>query len=125
MRVQVILGEAPCMATTWVTEYWQLLLLRTLTGVSIGGALPLVYSLLGDLFFAQQVSMLASKESALLCAAGEHASKQRRALFFAQKVSMLFFVQQLWVLLSACCCCCCCCCTAGGCECWLRTRGET
>ena len=54
---QVILGEAPCMATAWVTEYWQLLVLRTLTGVSIGGALPLVYSLLGDLFFAQQVGV--------------------------------------------------------------------
>ena len=78
MRVQVILGEAPCMATTWVTEYWQLLLLRTLTGVSIGGALPLVYSLLGDLFFAQQVSVsmlvkCTAAVGALLCTAGGHA----------------------------------------------------
>jgi len=43
-------GEAPCIATYWVTRYWQLLLLRLLTGLSLGGILPLVLSLLGDLF---------------------------------------------------------------------------
>ena len=45
-------GEAPCIATYWVTRYWQLLLLRLLTGLSLGGILPLVLSLLGDLFSA-------------------------------------------------------------------------
>lgn len=30
--MQVVLGEAPCLATAWVTQYWQLLVLRTLTG---------------------------------------------------------------------------------------------
>jgi MFS family permease len=34
----------------WVTRYWQLLLLRLMTGLSLGGILPLVLSLLGDLF---------------------------------------------------------------------------
>ncbi len=29
--------------------YWQFFLLRTLTGISVGGSFPLVYSLLGDL----------------------------------------------------------------------------
>ena len=43
-------GEAPCIATYWVTRYWQLLLLRLMTGLSLGGILPLVLSLLGDLF---------------------------------------------------------------------------
>eukprot|EP00200_Dunaliella_tertiolecta_P009723 CAMPEP_0202386432 /NCGR_PEP_ID=MMETSP1127-20130417/66398_1 /ASSEMBLY_ACC=CAM_ASM_000462 /TAXON_ID=3047 /ORGANISM="Dunaliella tertiolecta, Strain CCMP1320" /LENGTH=241 /DNA_ID=CAMNT_0048986981 /DNA_START=220 /DNA_END=942 /DNA_ORIENTATION=+ len=56
----VVFGEAPCMATAWVTQYWQLLVLRTLTGVSIGGALPLVYSLLGDLFSARQRSYVSA-----------------------------------------------------------------
>jgi len=37
-----------------VSRYWQLLLLRMLTSISIGGALPLVCSLVGDLFFVQQ-----------------------------------------------------------------------
>ena len=38
------------MATYFVTRYWQLLLLRVLTGISVGGTLPLIYSLVGDLF---------------------------------------------------------------------------
>ncbi len=29
--------------------YWQFFLLRTMTGISVGGSFPLVYSLLGDL----------------------------------------------------------------------------
>jgi len=47
-------GEGPCLATFFVTRYWQLLLLRMLTSISIGGALPLVCSLVGDLFFVRQ-----------------------------------------------------------------------
>ena len=35
--VVVLLGEVPCLLTYWVTQYWQLLLLRCLTGISIGG----------------------------------------------------------------------------------------
>ena len=46
----VLLGEAPCALTLCVTRYWQLLLLRTLTGVSVGGVTPLAYALIGDLF---------------------------------------------------------------------------
>ena len=34
----------------WVTRYWQLLVLRLLTGLSLGAILPLILSLLGDLF---------------------------------------------------------------------------
>lgn len=48
--VAVLLGEGPCMLTYFVTEYWQLLTLRLLTGISLGGTLPLVFSLLGDLY---------------------------------------------------------------------------
>jgi MFS family permease len=33
-----------------VTKYWQFFILRLLTGISVGGAFPLLYSLLGDLF---------------------------------------------------------------------------
>ena len=46
-------GEGPCLLTYLVTQYWQLFLLRALTGISIGGCLPLVFNLLGDLFDAQ------------------------------------------------------------------------
>jgi MFS family permease len=33
-----------------VQEYWQLLTLRLLTGISLGGTFPLIFSLLSDLF---------------------------------------------------------------------------
>jgi predicted MFS family arabinose efflux permease len=46
----VILGEGPCILTYFVTKYWQLLVLRLMTGISLGGTLPLVFSLLGDMF---------------------------------------------------------------------------
>ncbi len=36
-----------------VTEFWQFFLLRMLTGISVGGAFPIIYSLLGDLWEIQ------------------------------------------------------------------------
>ena len=47
-------GEGPCLATYWVRRYWQLLVVRILTGISVGGTFPLVFSLVGDLFFPHQ-----------------------------------------------------------------------
>eukprot|EP00884_Botryococcus_braunii_P001211 jgi/Botrbrau1/11090/Bobra.0219s0002.2 len=52
----ILLGEGPCLATYWVRKYWQLLLLRTLTGIAVGGVTPLVFSLIGDLFYVDQRS---------------------------------------------------------------------
>ncbi len=49
LAVVIILGAGPCMLTVAVTEYWHLLVLRSITGIAGGGALPLIYSLLGDL----------------------------------------------------------------------------
>jgi len=46
----VFLGELPTLCTLFVTEYWQLFLLRCLTGIAIGGGPPLVMSMLGDMF---------------------------------------------------------------------------
>ena len=46
-------GEGPCLLTYFVTSYWWLFLLRSLTGISIGGCLPLIFNLLGDLFEAK------------------------------------------------------------------------
>jgi predicted MFS family arabinose efflux permease len=39
-----------CFLTYWTTTYWELYICRAATGFSVGGALPLIYSLLGDLF---------------------------------------------------------------------------
>lgn len=35
-------GEAPCIMTYFVRNYWELLFLRLLTGISLGGIFPLV-----------------------------------------------------------------------------------
>lgn len=46
----VLIGEIPCLLTGFARSYEELFWLRAATGIGIGGALPLVYSLLGDLF---------------------------------------------------------------------------
>lgn len=48
------------MATYFVRRYWQLLLVRMLTGISLGGTLPLVFSLVGDLFWSSQRAQVAA-----------------------------------------------------------------
>jgi len=51
--VTVCIGEGACLVTYFTTTYRQLYVCRALTGFSVGGALPLVYSVLGDLFEAK------------------------------------------------------------------------
>ena len=46
----ILIGEGACMATYWVKTYTQLYWCRALTGCSVGGALPLIYSVLGDYY---------------------------------------------------------------------------
>eukprot|EP00600_Ochromonadales_sp_CCMP1393_P005272 CAMPEP_0174967858 /NCGR_PEP_ID=MMETSP0004_2-20121128/7812_1 /TAXON_ID=420556 /ORGANISM="Ochromonas sp., Strain CCMP1393" /LENGTH=619 /DNA_ID=CAMNT_0016217027 /DNA_START=91 /DNA_END=1950 /DNA_ORIENTATION=+ len=46
----VLIGESACLGTYWVQNFDQLLTCRVFTGVSIGGALPLIFSMLGDLY---------------------------------------------------------------------------
>lgn len=49
----VFIGEGACLATFWTSTYAQLYVCRAITGLSIGGALPLIYSVLGDMFAAE------------------------------------------------------------------------
>ena len=46
----ILIGEGACLATYFVTTYDQLYWCRALTGMSVGGALPLIYSVLGDYY---------------------------------------------------------------------------
>jgi len=46
----ILVGEGSCLATYWVKTYQQLYWCRALTGCSVGGALPLIYSVLGDYY---------------------------------------------------------------------------
>ncbi|MCG8417123.1 MAG: MFS transporter [Proteobacteria bacterium] len=50
----VLIGEIPCLLTGFAQTYEQLFWLRAATGIGIGGAMPLVYSLIGDYFPAAQ-----------------------------------------------------------------------
>lgn len=49
----VFIGEGACFLTYWVQTYRQLYFCRAITGFSVGGAVPLIYSVLGDLFAAE------------------------------------------------------------------------
>ncbi|KAL7500308.1 hypothetical protein ACHAWT_008251 [Skeletonema menzelii] len=46
----ILIGEGACFATYFITTYAQLYWCRALTGMSVGGALPLIYSVLGDYY---------------------------------------------------------------------------
>lgn len=46
----VIFGEISCILTAFSRTYVELLLCRIMTGVSVGGATPIVFSLLGDIY---------------------------------------------------------------------------
>jgi len=50
LLIGVLLGEIPCFLTAFVTNYWQLLLIRTFTGIGIGSIIPIGYSLIADYF---------------------------------------------------------------------------
>eukprot|EP00532_Pseudo-nitzschia_australis_P006990 CAMPEP_0168169396 /NCGR_PEP_ID=MMETSP0139_2-20121125/3614_1 /TAXON_ID=44445 /ORGANISM="Pseudo-nitzschia australis, Strain 10249 10 AB" /LENGTH=521 /DNA_ID=CAMNT_0008086809 /DNA_START=349 /DNA_END=1914 /DNA_ORIENTATION=- len=49
----VFIGEFGCLLTYFVRSYFQLYICRAVTGFSVGGALPIIYSILGDLFSAE------------------------------------------------------------------------
>ncbi|MCR9141761.1 MAG: MFS transporter [bacterium] len=55
----VAFGEACCLLTAFAQEYWQFLLLRTLTGMGLGGFFPVLFSLIGDYFRAENRSTAA------------------------------------------------------------------
>ena len=60
LAVVVAIGEGPCLATYWVKTYWQLFAARSLTGVAVGGCLPLLFSICGDLFPANERAYVAT-----------------------------------------------------------------
>lgn len=65
----ILVGEIPCLLTGFAQTYTQLFWLRALTGIGIGGALPLVYSLLGD-YFSPKLRTAASAYMALAMGLG-------------------------------------------------------
>ena len=56
----VFIGEFGCMMVYFVQNYQQLYACRVLTGISIGGAIPIIFSVLGDLYPANQRSIVSA-----------------------------------------------------------------
>ncbi len=56
----IVLGEIPCLLTGYVKTYEQLLIVRALTGLGIGGLLPIIYSMIGDLVSDRERSTAAA-----------------------------------------------------------------
>ncbi len=50
----VIVGEIPCLLSGFADTYMEFFIMRVLTGIGIGGIIPLTYSLLGDLYSANE-----------------------------------------------------------------------
>ena len=50
----VIVGEIPCLLSGFAETYMEFFIMRVLTGIGIGGIIPLTYSLLGDLYSANE-----------------------------------------------------------------------
>ncbi len=49
----LLIGEIPCLLTGFVETYQQLFWCRALTGIGLGGALPLAFSMIADWFSAK------------------------------------------------------------------------
>mmetsp|Transcript_43633 Transcript_43633/g.105803 ORF Transcript_43633/g.105803 Transcript_43633/m.105803 type:complete len:838 (-) Transcript_43633:170-2683(-) len=62
--VTVAIGEFACFGTYFVQTYHQLYICRAITGFSVGGALPVIYSILGDLFAAEDRHVVSAVVSA-------------------------------------------------------------
>ena len=50
----VFIGEIPCLLSGFADTYTEFFIMRVLTGIGIGGIIPLTYSLLGDLYSANE-----------------------------------------------------------------------
>eukprot|EP01006_Ploeotia_vitrea_P066704 TRINITY_DN95524_c0_g1_i1.p1 TRINITY_DN95524_c0_g1~~TRINITY_DN95524_c0_g1_i1.p1 ORF type:complete len:512 (+),score=10.07 TRINITY_DN95524_c0_g1_i1:67-1536(+) len=60
LTIVVLCGEIPSLLLIVVTQYWQLFICRTMTGIAVGGALPLSLSILGDVFPSTQRALVSS-----------------------------------------------------------------
>ena len=50
----VIIGEIPCLLSGFANSYTDFFIMRALTGLGIGGIIPLTYSLLGDYYSSKE-----------------------------------------------------------------------
>jgi len=58
--VTIFIGEGGCFMTYFTRTYGQLFWCRAMTGFSVGGSTPLIYSVLGDLYAAHERSSVSA-----------------------------------------------------------------
>lgn len=51
--LSIVIGEIPCALTALATDWTQFFWLRILTGIGMGASFPIIFSLVGDLFRAE------------------------------------------------------------------------
>jgi len=61
LAVVLGLGAVGCLATAFARSFWWLFAARALTGVSLGGGLPVTMSLLGDFFDPTERALMSSR----------------------------------------------------------------
>ena len=52
--IGVLIGEIPCFLTAFVSNYYELLLMRLFTGIGVGSIIPIGYSLIADMFRSEE-----------------------------------------------------------------------
>ncbi len=52
--ITVFIGEIPCLLSGFANNYIEFFIMRVLTGIGIGGIIPITYSILGDLYSATE-----------------------------------------------------------------------
>ena len=57
--IMIVLGEGACLLVYFVQSYRELYICRALTGLSVGAAVPLIYSVLGDLYASDERNTIA------------------------------------------------------------------
>ncbi len=62
----IFLAELPCLLTYFATDVWHLLLLRGLTGISMAGAEPLIYSIMSDMYGQKERTVMVRRQLLLL-----------------------------------------------------------
>ena len=50
----IIVGEIPCLLSGFADNYTEFFIMRALTGIGIGGIIPITYSLLGDYYSSKE-----------------------------------------------------------------------
>ena len=58
--ILVVFGSLPAIACVFVTTFTQLVILRTLTGISIGGSYPIIFALIAEKATPQTQAVLTS-----------------------------------------------------------------